>query len=92
MGVWRVAQRLGEAAASHTEALSRYHADSRSAGASTAAAAAAVVVGIDGCSLGMQVRSTRRRRKQNEALPPLPPLEEGRFREVKTGVLLLPSE
>src|SRR5215471_16487569 len=27
MGIWRVAQRLGEAAALHTEALSRYHAD-----------------------------------------------------------------
>ncbi len=33
MGIWRVAQRLGEAAAHHTEALSRYHANSRSAGA-----------------------------------------------------------
>ena len=29
MGVWRVAQRLGQAAASYSEALSRYHADSR---------------------------------------------------------------
>jgi hypothetical protein len=92
MGIWRVAQRLGEAAARHTEALSRYHADSRSTGASTAAAPPAVVLGVDGCSLGMQVRSTRRRRKQGETLPPLPVIEEGRFREVKTGVLLLPSE
>lgn len=33
MGVWRVAQRLGQAAASYSEALSRYHADSRSEGA-----------------------------------------------------------
>lgn len=40
----------------------------------------------------MQVRSQRRRRKAGEPLPPLPPIEEGRFREVKTGVLLLPSE
>src|SRR5579863_6450285 len=32
MGVWRVAQRLGQAAASYSEALSRYHADSRSPG------------------------------------------------------------
>ena len=40
----------------------------------------------------MQVRSTRRRRKDGETLPPLPPLEEGRFREVKTGVLLLSSQ
>ena len=92
MSIWRVAQRLGEATARYTEALSRYHADSRSTGASTAGAPAAVILGVDGCSLGMQVRSTRRRRKQEEILPPLPVIEEGRFREVKTGVLLLPSE
>jgi len=92
MGIWRVAQRLGEAAARHTDALSRYHADSRSTGAPTQAAPAAVVLGVDGYRLGMQVRSKRRRRKQGETLSPLPPIEEGRFREVKTGVLLLPSE
>lgn len=92
MGIWRVAQRLGEAAARYTEAMSLYHADSRSIGASTAEAPPAVVLGVDGCSLGMQVRSTRRRRKQNETLPRLPPIEEGHFREVKTGVLLQPSE
>jgi len=92
MSIWRVAQRLGEAAAHHTEALSRYHADSRSKGAPTQAAPAAVVLGVDGCSLGMQVRSTRRRRKNGEILSPLQPIEEGHFREVKTGVLLLPNE
>ena len=92
MGIWRVAQRLGEAAADHTDALSRYHADSRSVGASTQAAPSAVVLSVDGCSLGIQVRSKRRYRKAGETLPPLPPVEEGRFREVKTGVLLLPSE
>jgi hypothetical protein len=92
MGIWRVAQRLGEAAAQHTDALSRYHADSRSIGAPTQTAPAAVVLGVDGCSLGMQVRATRRRRKAGEILPPLPPVEDGHFREVKTGVLLLPGE
>jgi hypothetical protein len=92
MGIWRVTQRLGEAAAHHSEALSRYHADSRSTGAPTQVAPSAVVLGVDGCSLGMQVRSTRRRRKDGETLPPLPAIEEGRFREVKTGVLLLPGE
>ena len=92
MGVWRVAQRLGEAAAQHDDALSRYHADSRSTGAPAESAPSSVVLGVDGCCLGMQVRSHRRRRQGGEALPPLPPLEDGHFREVKTGVLLLPSE
>jgi hypothetical protein len=92
MGIWRAAQRLGEATARYQDGLSRYHADSRSIGAPTQAAPSAVVLGVNGCSLGMQVRSQRRRRKSGETLPPLPPVEEGRFREVKTGVLLLPSE
>ncbi len=92
MGIWRVAQRLGEAAAHHSEALSRYHADSRSTGAPTSAAPSAVVLAVEACSLGMQVRAHRRRRQHGETLPPLPPLEEGRFRQVKTGVLLRPEE
>src|SRR5260221_2071401 len=33
MSVWRVAQRLGQAAASYSDGLSQYHADSRSEGA-----------------------------------------------------------
>jgi hypothetical protein len=41
----------------------------------------------------MQVRPKRRRRKaDDEKLPPLPPVEDGQFRDVKTGVLLLPAE
>jgi hypothetical protein len=92
MGVWRVAQRLGQAAASYSEALSQYHADSRSEGAPTHAAPATVLLSVDGCSLGMQVRARRRRRTGAERLPPLPAREEGHFREVKTGVLLLPEE
>ena len=91
MGVWRVAQRLGQAAASYSEALSRYHADSRSEGASTQEAPATVLLSVDGCALGMQVRA-RRRRTVTDRLPALPPVEEGHFREVKTGVLLLPEE
>jgi hypothetical protein len=51
-----------------------------------------VVLSVDGCSVGMQVRTRRRRRKGEDPLPPLPPVEEGHFREVKTGVLLLPEE
>jgi hypothetical protein len=92
MGVWRVAQRLGQAAASYSDALSQYHADSRSVGASVEDAPPAVILGVDGCTLGMQIRSHRRRRVGTEPLPALPPIEQGHFREVKTGVVLLPSE
>ena len=96
MGVWRVAQRLGEAAAGYTEEFSRYHNDRHSAGQPAtplSQAASAVVVGIDGCTLGMQVRKQRRRRSgDGSPLPALPPVEEGQFREVKTAVLLRPEE
>ncbi len=51
-----------------------------------------MVLGVDGCAWGMQVRSRRRRHVAGETPPPLPRIEEGQFREVKTGVLLLPSE
>jgi hypothetical protein len=50
------------------------------------------VLSVDGCQLGMQVRAQRRRRTGGEKLPALARIEEGRFREVKTGVLLLPEE
>ena len=92
MGVWRVAQRLGQAAANYSDELSQYHADSRSEGAAVENAPPAVVLGVDGCVLGMQVRTQRRRRVGEQALPALPPVEKGQFREVKTGVLLLPQE
>ena len=92
MGVWGVAQRLGQAAANYSEALSRYHGDSRSEGAPADQAPAKVVLSVDGCALGMQVHAHRRRRTGSEPLPPLPPVEQGHFREVKTGVLLLPEE
>jgi hypothetical protein len=92
MGVWRVAQRLRQAAANYSEALSQYHADSRSEAASVEQTPSAVILGVDGCTLGMQVRTHRRRRVGAEPLPALPVIEQGHFREVKTGVLLLPSE
>ena len=61
MTVWRAVQRLGDAAVRHTEALSAYHADTRSPDPEATAAPTAVVVAVDGCTLGMQVRPTRRR-------------------------------
>jgi hypothetical protein len=92
MGIWKVVQRLGESAARYSEELSQYHADSRSEGASTQDAPPVVVLSVDGSMLGKQVRPQRRRRRGGETLPPLPPVAEGQFQEVKTGVLLLPSE
>jgi hypothetical protein len=92
MSVWRAAQRLGQAAADYSEGLSAYHADSRSQAVVDVDAPQTVVVSVDGCALGMQVRPRRRRRKDGEKLPPLPAVPDGHFREVKTGVLLLPDE
>jgi hypothetical protein len=88
MTVWRCVQRLGEAAVRHDHALSVYHADSRSVASPLAVPPAAVVLGVDGCMLGMQVRTRRRRfNSPEQRLVPLPRIEEGHFREVKTGVL-----
>lgn len=93
MTVWRVVQRLGAAREAYTEAMDLYHADARSVDSPATNAPAAVVLGVDGCFLGMQVRARRRRRQSpDELLPPLTPVEEGHFREVKTGVVLLPAE
>lgn len=93
MSVWRSVQRLGEACEQYTEELSRYHADPHTELDEPEGAPDAVILGVDGCALGMQVRDKRRRRSHpDEVLPPLPEVEEGHFREVKTGVLLLPSE
>jgi hypothetical protein len=92
MSVWRAAQRLGQTAADYSEGLSEYHADSRSQAVVSPDAPRTVVLSVDGCALGMQVRVRRRRRKEGENLPPLPAVADGHFREVKTGVLLLPEE
>jgi hypothetical protein len=92
MGVWRAAQRLGQAAADYDEGLSAYHADSRSQAVVDPNAPQTVVLSVDGCALRMQVRARRRRRKDGEKLPPLPAVADGHFREVKSGVLLLPEE
>ena len=49
MGIWKVSQRLGQAVGDYSEGLSRYHADSRSAGAVTDEAPATVLLSVDGC-------------------------------------------
>jgi hypothetical protein len=93
MTVWRTVQRLGEALEERNEALARHHAGAHSDANAPASAPDAVLLGVDGCALGMQVRKNRRTPPgSGEKLPPLPVVEEGHFREVKTGVLLLPSE
>ena len=93
MMVWRAVQRLGAAGLAYTDALSAYHAAPGSVAPPAPAAPPAVVVAVDGCVVGVQPRTTRRRRpSKTTALPPLPPLTDGTFREVKTGVLLLPPD
>ena len=88
MSVWRCVQRLGEACVRHDEALSVHHADSRSVPTSLAGPPDTVVLSVDGCDLGMQVRRHRRHFKSpEERLVPLPSVDGERFREVKTGVL-----
>lgn len=80
MTVWRAVQRLGASLETYVEAQARYHADPHRSVQPVAAPPLAVVMGVDGSMLGMQVRATRRRRHGDEVLPPL------------TGVLLLPHE
>ncbi len=93
MTIWRAVQRLGAAAAQHTDDLATFHADPQSVVPAPVGAPATVVVAVDGCTLGMQVRATRRRGPADGApLAPLPPVSEGHFREVKTGVLLCPAD
>lgn len=93
MTVWRAVQRLGEAAERYTNSLSEYHSDMNSEPTPAADPVDAILLGVDGCALGMQVREKRRHRSSpDQVLEPLPPVEDGHFREVKTGVLLVPSE
>lgn len=92
MTVWRSVQRLGTACEAYLEEQVRFHGSPHQEATGGAEAASAILLGVDGCALGMQVREQRRRREPGQILPPLPALEEGHFREVKTGVLLLPAE
>jgi len=88
MSVWRCVQRLGEAGGRYDAARSGYHADSRSEPTHVACPPDTVVLGVDGCHLGMQVRRRRRRfTSPADRRVPLPPVDAERFREVKTGVL-----
>lgn len=92
MAVWWAVQRLGSAAEQYAEQQTRFFADPNHKPEPGTQGPAAVVLGVDGCMLGMQVRTERRRAEPNQTLPKLPKRKEGQFREVKTGVLLLPQE
>jgi hypothetical protein len=62
---------LEAASAQYSKGMSHYHCDLRSDGFVVAKPLAAVVLAIDACSLGMQIRTKRRRRNSaGEALPP----------------------
>jgi hypothetical protein len=93
MAVWRAVQRVGAASQAQTDALSAYHAQPTSVAPITGAPPPTVVVAVDGCVIGMQTRPTRRRRPTKATpLAPLPPVPDGTFREVKTAVLLQPTD
>jgi hypothetical protein len=92
MTVWWAVQRLGEAAERYAKQQGRLFADPNHQQEPGCEGPAAVLLGVDGCMLGMQVRQERRVHKPNQKLPPLPKVEQGQFREVKTGVVLLPQE
>ena len=93
MTVWRAVQRLGEACTQYQEAQVAWHTTAQATVDEPSSAPDVVVVGVDGCALGMQVRAHRRHRKTaSEVLPPLPPVDGGHFREVKTGVMLIPAQ
>ena len=97
-GLWKVTQRLGEAAWKAMNDTAQRMADVRTAPDQAAQEDApdVVVLSTDGSMLGMQRRSKRRQRTDpTTPLPPLAPLpkEEGEgFRENKTGVIVLPAE
>jgi len=93
MSVWRCVQRLGAGLEEYTDQLVRHHGDPRTDLNEPGDAPDAVILGVDGCALGMQVRERRRKRSgPNQQLPPLDKVKQGHFQEVKSGVLLLPSE
>lgn len=92
MTVWRTVQRLGEGADQHSQNMAVYDRHPGRVEEAPQNVQEVVIAGTDGCALGMQVRSGRRKRQGTEVLPPLPTLEDGHFREVKSGVLLLPKE
>jgi hypothetical protein len=92
MTVWREVQRLGMAVEAHELALCRYHGDGRTPHPDPQDAPDVVLLEPDGAALGMQ-RATRAKRSVAAAASgtrstPQP----SEFREVKTGVLMLPAE
>lgn len=95
MGLWKVTQRVGQAAWSAMHSAARRCADVRTAPdlPDPKNAPDVVLIGTDGCMLGMQRRKTRRRHPDPAVpLPPLPAEDGNGFRENKSGVILLPAE
>lgn len=94
MTVWRCVQRLGAAQHEHTQDLAAYHQHPNTdVKLQPDKVQSVVMLGVDGGALGMQVHPKRRKAPVNgEPLPPLPKVEEGHFREVKTGVLYLAQD
>ena len=89
MVVWREVNRLGKQCEEYDQALSRYHGDGRTHSVVPVAAPDVVLLEPDGAALGMQRAKRKKRSATSIAALPSQPSE---FREVKTGVLMLPSD
>lgn len=92
MAVWREVQRLGAAYETHDQARCRYHNDARTPCPEPEVAPDVVLLEPDGAALGMQRKKrTKRSGPEAEATRKTTP-QPSEFREVKTGVLMLPAE
>lgn len=92
MTVWREVQRLGMAVEAHEQALCRYHGDARTPHPEPADAPDVMLLEPDGAALGMQRPTRKKRSGTKKASSPHAAPQPSEFREVKTGVLMLPAE
>lgn len=91
MVVWREVKRLGQSWDIYEEEVSRHYGDVRNTNGACDAAPDVVLLETDGATLCMQ-GETRRKRDEPRPSETTTAGEPSEYREVKTGVLLLPSE
>ena len=92
MAVWREVQRLGAAYEAHDQARCRYHNDARTPCPEPESAPDVVLLEPDGAALGMQRKKRKKRTGSAAETARTTTPQPSEFREVKTGVLMLPAE